>query len=176
MYRANCGAEDIGLQFAANDKEKITMIKSQRMMAVGLIILAPAAGCGQSSERSNIDNGTIDYANTVNSSDSAIIPKSELVEHVKRFEAGEIELAYPLMSTFQEMGNEVAASTYARSLSVQENDPQMLADQVKRLNALPKSPSVCEAMQLNLEVWSKWKSDAHFNYSQAKEQYVKKCL
>jgi hypothetical protein len=152
------------------------MIKSQRLLASGLIMFAPLAACGQSSERSSIDNGTIDYANTVNSSDNAIIPQSQLVEHVKRFEAGEIELAYPLMSTFQEMGNEVAASTYARSLSVQENDPQMLAEQVKRLNTLPKSPSVCEAMKLNLEVWNKWNFNPHFSYDQAKEQYGKKCL
>jgi hypothetical protein len=152
------------------------MIKSQRMMAVCLIILALVAGCGQSSERSNIDDGTIDHANTVNSSDCAIIPQSELAQHIKRFEAGEIELAYPLMSTFQEMGDEVSAAIYARSLSVQQQSIVVLADQVSKLNALPRSPSVCDAIKFNLEVWSKWKSDTHFSYDQAKEQYVKKCL
>lgn len=141
-----------------------------------ILLLTPLAGCGQSSEHASLDNDSIDYANTVNSSDSAIIPQSDLAQHVKRFEAGEIQLAYPLMTTFHEMGDDVSASIYARSLSSQEKDPQVLWVQAERLKRLPTGPTVCNAMKLNLEHWSNWKSDAHFSYDQAKEQYVKKCL
>jgi hypothetical protein len=133
-------------------------------------------GCGKSSGQNSTDMPDIDYVNAVDSSHSAFIPDADLADKVRRFRAGETSLAYPLMSTYRDKGDEVSASIYARSIAIQEKDPTELAMQAIKLKTLAKSTSVCDAMRLNLEVWSKLPNEPVYDYAQSRVDYEKKCL
>jgi hypothetical protein len=105
----------------------------------------------------------------------SLLSESELPIAAERFEKGEINFAWRLQTTYNAKKDEVKASVYARSLSVQENDPDAVAIQFSLLSRLEKSKAVCEAMRLNLEVWALWKDNKLHKYSDGKRQYEQKC-
>jgi hypothetical protein len=114
-------------------------------------------------------------AYAVNSSDSSIIPTAELADKVAQFKSGQIDLAFQLLETYRDLGDEVTASIYARSLSIQEGDAGAVAVQFYSLKQLTTGPAVCEAMNQSLAVWRRWKEDQTYNYTEAKREYDRKC-
>jgi hypothetical protein len=114
--------------------------------------------------------------NSIEAGVGSLLSESELPNAVERFNRGEIKLAWRLQTTYNAKKNEIVASVYARSLSIQENDPNAIAVQSFMLSQLEKSAAVCEAMRLNLEVWARWKDDKFHKYVDGKRQYERTCL
>lgn len=115
-------------------------------------------------------------SNSLQSNMGSLLSDTELPIAVDRFQNGEIDFAWRLQTTFNANGDEVTASIYARSLAIQENDPDAVAVQNIGLSRLEKSKAVCEAMRLNLEVWGRWKDNPIHKYSDGERQYKLKCL
>jgi hypothetical protein len=155
--------------------KKPDKLRRWKPFLLAAVLMLFAIGCDRMKvERGQ--NGRVDPASkVVNASDSIIIPLSELAEKVKRFENGEINLAFPLYVTYHDLGDEVSASIYSRSLSLQENNPDAVAVQFETLKNLERTSAVCEAMKLNLEVWHRWRTDQVYNYAAAKLAYDERC-
>jgi hypothetical protein len=153
----------IGQQLALNKWRQVC----SRSLAI--LLVASTCGCGDREPKVVIEG------NVVNSSDSSLIPSTELASKVEEFRQGQLNLATPLMITYRDLGDEVSAAIYARSLSIQEGDPDAVAVQFRSLTRLKASPSVCEAMKESLKTWSVWKDDTTYNYQEAVAQFKKMC-
>jgi hypothetical protein len=140
------------------------------LLLVGLVVLYLEA-----SEPATFQEIPGNPANIVNSSDSAIIPRSQLASAVTRFEGGDLNLAYPLETTYRELGDEVTASIYSRSQAVKFQNAQYVAQYFDKLASLETSWSVCEAMKKNLEVWQQLPISQLYNYEQSQSIYKQKC-
>lgn len=161
-----------GYQYRNKKPEKLQYWKPILLVAVPMLLVI---GCDRVKDDGG-QNGSVDTpSKVVDASDSIIIPSSELTEKVKRFKNGELALAFPLYVTYHNLGDEVSASIYSRSLSVQENNPDAVAVQFQTLKNLEKTAAVCEAMKLNLEVWSRWRTDKIYNYDAANLAYDERC-
>jgi hypothetical protein len=154
------------------------LVQSRSNFTFLLLILIIGFAFGCSKPQPTVENEEPNEAATaaaVNSSDSDIIPAAELADKVAQFESGQVDLAFRLLQTYRDLGDEVTASKYASSLSIQEGDAGAVAGQFFKLKQLTTSLVVCEAMNQSLVVWRRWQDDQIYNYAEAEREYTRKC-